>query len=194
MTERARERVPDEEDLLRLADDEILALVQTRSRQFQRRIRSRDWLEVGVSAVVAVTIAPAVVRGAPLVRIGATMILAGLAVIAFRLWRARRVGHGRASDVALPVAAALRAEVERVDAQIRLLATVAWWYVAPIMIGSLVMVGGQNGRSGWLKTLAYAIFAALVSWGIIAVNHRAVRKTLQPKRDELLGLLTRLES
>jgi hypothetical protein len=195
MTRSPRVRASNEDDdLTRLGDEEILALVQTRARRFERQIRLRDWREVIASGVVALLIAPAVARGPLVARLGGAVILAGLGLIVFRLWRARRMGGRSLTDVTLPVASALGAELQRVNAQIGLLGSVAWWYVSPIMVGSVVMVAGRNGRGAWLQTLAYAALAALLSWGIIALNQRAVRKTLQPKRDELLALLARLDS
>ena len=182
------------DELTRLDDEDILALVHTRSRRFQRQIRFRDWRELIASAIVAIMIAPAVLRGALLARAGAIVILLGLVFVALRLWRASRLTGPRATDMTLPVTAALHAELRQVDAQIMLLESVGWWYVAPLVGGSLLLVAGSRGRAGWLFTLGYAIGAALLSWGVIALNRRAVRRVLQPKRNEIVNLLAQIES
>lgn len=182
-----------DEELTHLDDEEILALVQTRARRFRRQIRFRDWRELIASVVVAVMIAPAVVRGPVIARFGALVILGGLALVAYRLWRARRSSAG-AVDVTLSVVAALRAELEQVDVQTELLESVGWWYVAPLMGGSLILVAGAHRRAGWTFITAYAAVAALVSWGIIALNRQAVRRTLRPKREEIASLLAQIES
>jgi len=182
------------DELTRLTNEDILALVQTRSRHFQRQIRFRDWRELIASAFVAVMIAPAVGRGPILSRVGALVILAGLVLVAFKLWRARRFMTNSAAEVALPVAKALRVELQRIDAQITLLDGVGWWYVAPLIGGSLLLVAGSRGRAGWLFTLGYSIFAALLASAIIALNRRAVRRTLRPKREEVMRLLAQIES
>lgn len=177
-----------------LDDRDILALVHTGSRRLDRRIRWRDWRELAASAVVAVWIVPAAFRGPLLSRMGAIVILAGLVLVVFRLLRARRIGGATAVDASLPVAEALRAELRRVDAQIALLESVGWWYVAPLLGGSVLLVVGQSGaRAPWL-TIGYAAFAALFGWGVIVLNARAVRRALRPKRDELNAFLTQLES
>ncbi|GJG85227.1 hypothetical protein tb265_04080 [Gemmatimonadetes bacterium T265] len=176
----------------RTTDDErILALVRSDARRLDRQIRRRDWGEVGGAAIAALLIAPAVLRGAPLARLGALVILVSLASIVWRLYRARRVDGADAADATLPVAAALRAERRRVDAQIALLRSVLWWYVAPLAAGAVLMVAGDRGAS-WV-TLAYVVTAVLFSWGVVALNARAVRRALVPKRDELTELLAQLE-
>ena len=121
-----RQSVNADEGLTHLADDEILALVQTRARRFRRQIRFRDWRELVASAVVAVMIAPSVVRGPMLARFGALVILAGLVLVAYRLWRARPSAATDAVDLALPVSTALRAELGQVDVQIELLEPGGW--------------------------------------------------------------------
>lgn len=183
-----------DEELTRLTEEDVLALVHTRSRRFRRQIRVRDWREVVAAVVVGVLIAPAALRGALLARIGAVIVLAGLVIIVVKLWHGRRALTASSPDLALPVATALRHEVRAIDAQIALLQTVEWWYVAPVMIGSVMLVAGERGRAGLWFTVTYAMFAALLSWAIIAVNHRVVRRTLRPKREEVVRLLRHLES
>jgi hypothetical protein len=180
------------EESTRLTDEEVLALVHTRSRRFQRQIRFRDWRELVAGGFAGVMIAPAVMRGPVLARVGAVVVLAGVALTAFRLLRARRVGASRVSDPTVPVTTALHAELEQVDAQITLLRSVAWWYVAPLIGGSVLLVAGSRGTA-WF-TLGYAAFSGLLAWGIIAVNRRAVRRTLEPKRREIQSLLAQIES
>lgn len=181
------------DEITRLTDDEILALVATRSQRFQRQIRLRDWRELVAGGVVAVMIAPALVRGSALTRVGALIVLAGIGFVAFKLFAARRLTT-RGVDPALPVANALHVELDRVDAQISLLSGVAWWYVTPLLGGSVVLAAGARGLAGWPYTLGYTVFAALLGWGIIVLNHRAVQRTLQPKRKEILALLEQIES
>jgi len=174
-----------------LSDEEILALVQSDARRFDRRLRRRDWRELGIGGVVALLIAPAAIHAPLLSQLGALIILGGLLLIAVQLIRARRVGRAAGGpDLTLPVAEALRAEERHIDAQIALLESVLWWYVGPIAIGAVMMVAGNRGAS-WF-TFGYAIAVALLSWGIVALNSRAVRRTLRPKREELAALLAQL--
>jgi hypothetical protein len=182
------------DELTRLTDEEILALVETRSQRFQRQIRFRDWRELIAGGVAAVMIAPAVVRGSLLTRVGGLIILAGLGLVAFKLFAARRLTMPGDVDPALSVANALHVELDRVDAQISLLSGVAWWYVAPLLGGSVLVAAGSRGLAGWPYTLGYTVLAALLGWGIVVLNHRAVQRTLQPKRKEVMALLAQIES
>jgi hypothetical protein len=189
----ARQSISDA-DLTSLDDRDILALVHTGSRRLDRQIRFRDWRELIAGVIVAALIAPAAARGPVLSRIGAIVVLAGVALVMFRLWRAWRPGSASGTDPSLPVSDALRAELRRLDAQIALLESVGWWYVTPLLGGSVLLVAGVHAaRAPWF-TLAYTIFAALLGWGIIRLNAYAVRHALRPKRDELSALLAQLES
>ena len=183
-----------DDEITRLTDDELLALVHTRSRRFDRLVRFRDWRELIASAVVAIMIAPTVVRGSLLSRVGASIVLLGLALVAVRLWRARHVARLDANDLTVPVAVALRAERDRIDAQINLLSSVAWWYVTPLIGGSMLIVAGSQARAGWWFTAGYCTFAIALGWGIVVMNRHAVRRTLQPKRQEIVTMLAQIES
>lgn len=180
------------DELTQLQDEEILALVHTRTRRFRRQVRFRDWRELIASAVVAVMIAPATLHGSIISRTGAVIILIGLVLVAYRLWRARQFFTANDFDPALPVAVALEAELKQVDAQIHLLESVAWWYVAPLLGGSIILVAGTHRGAAF--TAGYAFIVACLAWGIIALNRRAVRGTLRPRRADIVRLLAQIAS
>src|SRR6185312_11660869 len=74
------------------------------------------------------------------------------------------------------------------DGQIRLLRTVAWWYVAPIFVGCLLIFWGLEGDS----PLAFCLSASLdvaVAALIIGLNRQAVRCVLLPVREEVARLI-----
>ena len=169
-----------------LVDGEILALVRSESRRLDRRIRRRDARELIAAAIGGLLIAPGMFRGSLLSRIGAAVVIGGLVVIAVRLTRARNVDSA-ASDASLSVVAALEAELRRVDAQITLLESVLWWYVAPVLAGAFMIVAGSLGASR--ITLAYGVAVMLLAWGIVALNARAARRVLHPRKAELRALL-----
>lgn len=179
-----------DDDVFALDDDDILALVKSRAARFERQIRRRDWRELIASIVGAVLIGPIAIHAGWITRAGVVVVLAGLVLIAVKLNRASRVGARVRADA--PVNAVLRAEQSRVEAQIRLLGTVFWWYVLPIAVGSMMIVGGTRGVS-WF-TAGCALAVALLSWGVVWLNARAVRRTLRPIHDELTELLAQIES
>jgi hypothetical protein len=176
--------------MMTLGDEDILALVQSGSRKLERQIRRRDWREVVAGIIAGVIIAPGAFRGPLLARVGVWMVLGGLALVMWRLYRARQVGGRGAGDPSLSVADALRAEGRRLDAQIALLESVWWWYVAPLSIGVVLLTVGLRGASRF--TIVYTALVALAAWGVVALNRRVVRRDLRPKRAELNALLSEL--
>ncbi len=73
------------------------------------------------------------------------------------------------------------------DAQIDLLNSVLWWYMAPLAIGAVMVVAGASGITGF--TIVYALLVVVVSWRIYVANRRAVARVLRPQRDEITQLL-----
>lgn len=173
-----------------LDDGDVLARVQSESRRLDRRIRRRDARELIAAVIGGLLIAPGMLRGPLLSRIGAAIVIGGLVVIAVRLMRARNVDSA-ASDASLPVVAALEAELRRVEAQIALLVSVLWWYVTPVLAGAFMIVAGRLGASR--ITLAYGVAVMLLAWGIVALNARAARRVLYPRRAELRALLAQFD-
>ena len=171
-------------------EEELLARVREQSEAFERRIRRRDLLETLAAVLVAGLFGYEAATAATwLARIGAAIVVLSSGFVVWWMRRARKAGPARAADRS--VADRLRAERERVEAQIRLLDTVVWWYLAPPTVGAtLFIVGLGAGTAGTLVSLAVvaAVFGAI--WYL---NRRAVRTHLRPRRDELIRLLEELE-
>jgi hypothetical protein len=85
-----------------------------------------------------------------------------------------------------------RGRLAWIDRQIRLLRTVAWWYVAPLGVGSLLFTWGMSGGA-WHIFGVQAVITVAVAAGIVSVNRWAVQKSLQPVRDDLARLIEALE-
>ena len=97
------------------------------------------------------------------------------------------------------IRACVEASLIQVNHQIWLLKNVFWWYLLPILIG----LGAVSASTLWHKQQAglatmiglgafYVIFYGLVYWWVYWVNQRAVRKSLEPRRQELETLLSSL--
>jgi len=178
-----RERGP------RMSDAELLRLVLGRSAALQRVVGRRDRREAIGALVGLVLLSPLLVRGPWLARAGVLLVAVGCALIVLMLRRARRLPAPRPE---WPVAEVLRAERARVQAQIRLLETVLWWYIAPLALGALLVVAGERGAS-WF-TYGYGLFTAAFSAAIYLLNRSAVRRDLRPRRTELDRMLAQLEN
>ena len=83
----------------------------------------------------------------------------------------------------------------QVNHQIWLLKNVFWWYLLPIAaaLGISISYSTWHARNaGFLAVIVWVISAlviVLVYWGIYWLNRFAVRKSLEPRRQELETLL-----
>ena len=87
----------------------------------------------------------------------------------------------------------------QVNHQIWLLRNVFWWYLLPIAAALGISIGystwharhfGATAVMGWC---VYGLSCGLLYWGIYWVNQFAVRKSLDPRRQELEALLASLK-
>lgn len=174
---------------LRPFEEEVLSEVKERSREYDRKLFWRDLREIGVAVLAAAFFGyVAFAAGAPLMRIGAAVVVAAAAFVVWKLRRARR--NGDAELASRPVAERLRARIDQVERQIRLLESVLWWYLAPLGIGVALMMISD----GWGLWTAGELLLLVIVYGYIwHLNQRAVRRCHRPRRQELARLLRRLE-
>jgi Flp pilus assembly protein TadB len=173
-----------------LSDSEILHLVQRQSDAHDRKIRQRDWTESIAAAVVALFFgALAWLESSLLVTAGALLIIAGCVLIPWHLQRTRK--RFAAPKSAEPVKQRLLRERDKLDTQIRLLKSVLWWYIAPLLAGLLLVTVGDNGWSTF--TFVYGSVVIVGAVGIYMMNQRTVRNDLRPRRERLRELLEQVK-
>ena len=87
----------------------------------------------------------------------------------------------------------------QVNHQIWLLKHVFWWYLLPIQVGLAALIGSVcwqtrfAGLAVIVGLTAYAMVCGLACWGVYHLNQLAVRKYLEPRRQELETLLSSLK-
>lgn len=182
---------------LAIDPDRLLAEVREGERTFAAMIFLRDAREVGVSLVmIPVWIVMGVKIGLPwtwYLTIPGLVWIAAFMLIDRRRQRRKRPAAGES----------LRSHVEeslaQVEHQIWLLRNVVWWYLLPLAIPMFAFFGQVSWRmrhlGGWEAVIGFAMMITIVTvvFGLIArLNWTAVRTTLQPRRDELDGLLRSL--
>lgn len=172
-----------------LSDDDILALVKSEAKRFDRRIRFRDLREMIAAGVAVVLIAPSALHANLLTRLGVAALIAAFVLMSVKLHRSRRMPG--AAGMEQPAALVLKRERSKVDAQIRLLETVLWWYLGPIWLALVMIVAGRAGAS-WF-TLGCAAVFTLLSIVLYRLNMHAARRYLRPRRDELSRLLAEVD-
>lgn len=122
-------------------------------------------------------------------RLGAAIVIVSLIFVMFSLHRPRLLRP--ASKIDASVSDFCQVELDRVNDQIALLKSVAWWYVSPILLGVNLVFAGKVGLG--LSSLLYLLATLLLGWGIHVLNQRAVRKGLIPIRDQIESLRRELE-
>jgi hypothetical protein len=122
-------------------------------------------------------------------RLGVAVVIVSLIFVLFSLHRPRLLRP--ASKIDASVRDFCQVELDRVNDQIALLKSVAWWYVSPILLGVNLVFAGKVGLG--LSSLLYLLATLLLGWGIHALNQRAVRKGLIPIRDQIESLRRELE-
>lgn len=164
--------------------------MKERSERYDRKLFWRDVREIGAALLVAAFYGhEAATAEAPLARIGPLVVVGGTVLVAWRLgraWMSRRSGTGERTG-----AARIRADIGSVDAQIELLETVHWWYLAPLVVGLTLMIAA-GGIRGWTEMFTLGVVYGGAAW-VWHLNRRAVDCSLCPRRRELVRALDRIE-
>ncbi len=184
-TQASRTRVKVDADLLRKE-------VQHSRQTFRATILRRDVREVGVAIVMLpYWIYTGVTRSLPwtwYLAVPAFIWVAGFLVV-------DRMRHKQEpGESGEPLLASVTESLSQVEHQIWLLRNVFWWYLLPFTIPILAFFADVAWRNstGWLNgALAFglpSLFVAALYSFIYYLNQRAVRKQLEPRRQELLAL------
>jgi len=171
----------------------VLNEVRRNERQFAAMIYCRDLREVGVAVVlIPVWFYLGLKQSLPwswYAVVPALLWIAGFMMID----RIRQRPHQpKPGDT-------LRCSIEKslaqVEHQIWLLRNVLWWYLLPILAGLLVWPAHRTWQTrddGWQSLAEFAgiTFTFILVFGFIYwLNQYAVRKQLEPRRQELQALL-----
>ena len=179
--------------------DLLLKEVQRNQRDFRATILRRDIIEVGVGLLML----PYWIYQGLTSSLPWTWWLGVPAIIwVVGFFLVDRMRHPQTpSDPGEPLLTCVKNSLNQVEHQIWLLRNIFWWYLLPFTISILAFFAHVAWLSAietndWLAALAFATFLfvfilALYSF-IYYLNQRAVRTQLEPRRQELLTLLTSL--
>lgn len=170
----------------------LVATARKKHGEFLRTIFWRDFRE----AAVALVVIPIWLRGAwgrhvlwtHYLMVPVMLFIAGFLIID----RLRRRKKAVAPDGT--VVESLMAAADDVEHQIWLLGNVQWWYVGPIC-GALIaetiheLLLGHTSPHAFVISIGFNLFIALGVWWL---NHAAVKRHLEPRRDELHRLLAEI--
>jgi len=176
--------------------DMLLNEVRRNQRHFWATIFWRDVREVGVAFLLTLYFSYRGLRYNDWTDclVGFTCLGVGTFMVVDRLLQRRKQPVLNDS-----LKTCIESSLLQVNHQIWLLKNVFWWYLFPIAaaLGISISYSTWHARNaGFLAVIIWVISAlviVLVYWGIYWSNRFAVRKSLEPRRQELETLLANLK-
>ena len=191
-----REEVTGEFRRTRIED---LSTARDRAAKLEAEAR-RKWLAGTFMAIVMVPayiagVILAITRGYIVTSLGGVILTISIVIWAIE-WRKLR---GAAPDLTLPVSAAVEAQVARLLAWERYLNTLGWRFLAPFVVGYLLVMAGLSVTwpegdpmpLGW--RVRVSIFAVVLLVLKVFISRREARLKVRPLREELESWLTDLK-
>jgi hypothetical protein len=180
--------------------DLLLKVVERDQRNFQRMIFCRDYREVGVAVVmIPLWFYLGITFSSPWtwwLTVPVLVWLAGFMIV----YRMRHKQPPAEPDA--PLLHCVERSLTEVEDQIWLLRNIFWWYLLPpgiSMAAFFVQVSWQaaarnnNRLEGLIAGTILLVFLAGTYYFIYWLNQSAVRKQLEPRRQELLALIASLK-
>ncbi len=163
-----------------------IARIADRLAAFRRQVRWRDYREHAAAIFCVVFFARlAFVLPSAIARVSAVLLAVTAVLAVVKLVRANP--GRRQTDRGLAVRPFCEDELRRLDAQIRLLRSVPFWSVGPVLLGANVMFAALSPRLAW--TIAYLVVTLVFGAWVCHLNRVAVRNRLMPLREELVRVL-----
>ena len=175
--------------------ERLRSSLEGKHRKFQRRLFVRDIIEVAAGVLVVAVFSQEVIRHGISYWPVAIAILIVLAVMGFFI-RERLRAHRDRVGPAAPLLAKMDADIAELEHQRRLLLKAGWWYVAPLMLAVVIVLGTIVGNhldrlhaiQAQLFLAGYVIFCGLFAWAVVALNRRGARAKIEPQLAELRKL------
>jgi len=170
---------------------QVMSAMQRQTTLLRRCLNARDVRELLACAVVIIVFGFYLFNErTPIVRLGWLIVVGSTIFIAWKLVHTRRTTPPAPPGATL--VESLRAELDSVRAQSRLLGSVLWWYLLPPGIGLLVATWGMRIH---LHAKIPATFLYFVIFGFIYwLNRWARSKQLLPLEAQLQSLLHSAET
>ena len=180
------------EALPALSDEAQIAAIKRRMKSFDKTIEWRDYREVAACIFIITFFGWALVwrNNSTLTRAGCLVLIASAVFIAWRLIGSKR--RLPKEEFNAPVFDAVKVELKKVENQIDLLRSVAWWYLLPLFAGVILFHWGSRGSFASKLIYSVAILALYVF--IYWLNQHAVTKSLLPLKRALEALLHSAET
>jgi CubicO group peptidase (beta-lactamase class C family) len=171
---------------------QLISAMQNRTTLLRRTLEARDFRELLVCAILIIVFGCFyfTVYREPISRLGDLIIIGSTIFIAWKLVHTRRTTPP--APPGATIVESLRAELNSVRAQSRLLGSVLWWYLLPPTLGLLIATWGLpiDLHAKILSTLVFIAVDAFIYW----LNRWARSKQLLPLEAQLQSLLHSAET
>jgi len=182
---------------LNIDADLLLREVRRNHRALELQLWQRDFGEVTAAVLITGVFATLAVlmHQWTLLLCAAGSLFVGLFFVVDR-WKQRR----RRSVIGNSLQSTIEASLAEVQHQIWLLRNILWWYLLPLvpgLVAFLVTNFWQSSEKGIAEQIVIAgvgLICAAAFWSVYRINQREIKKTLEPRRNELEELQTRLGS
>lgn len=181
---------------LSIDSDMLLREIKRNKKHFESAIFWRDVREGGGSILMSVVFLYFGLKMNlwPLFVVALLVLGVGVFVIVDRIVQKRK-----RPEPAGTLMGCIESSLAQVVHQIWLLKNVLWWYLLPLggaiaffVVYVAWMIRGLPGM-GLIFLFAYSVLCILLYWGIYHLNQWAVRKKLNPRKQELEQLLNSLK-
>lgn len=169
--------------------EKLMQSITQKIESMEKSVRRRDRREILIAGCTILLFGWwLIIMPHLLSKIGAAIIIAGCFFVIIRLLHARR--NNIKEDTASAINYHLMVSLQSVKKQIKLLDTVAWWYLLPFFTGSICFYYSFP-VSVTSKTI-YTITIAILYGYIYYLNKSAVAKTLKPLEENISNILNEL--
>ena len=175
-----------------LTGEAQIAAMKTRMTCFDKTIQWRDYIEVAAGIFIILFFGWDLLfrNNSLLTQVGCVVLIASSIFIDWKLIASKR--RLPKAEPNAPLFDAVKVELQKVENQIGLLKSVAWWYLLPLFVGVVLHMLGQGGS--FPSKLGYFAFVLALYVFIYWLNQRAVKKTLLPLKRALESLLHSAET
>lgn len=175
-----------------LSDEAQIAAMKSRMKGFDKTISGRDYGEVAACIFIIFFFGWNLIfkNNSLLTQAGCVVLIVSAVFIGLKLIVSKRRLPKAKPDA--PTFDAVRIELQKVENQIGLLKSVAWWYLLPLFVGVMLHFWGSPTNIG--SKLGYTVFVFALFAFIYWLNQRAVKTTLLPLKRELASLLHSAET
>jgi CubicO group peptidase (beta-lactamase class C family) len=180
------------EALPALPDEAQIAALKRRMKSFDKTIEWRDYREVAACLFIIAFFGwdLAFRNNSAITQAGCVVLIASAAFISWKLMGSKR--RLPKAEPNAPVFDAVKVELQKVENQVGLLTSVAWWYLLPLFVGVMLHYWGTRGSL--LSKLVYFVFVLALYVFIYWLNQYAVKKSLLPLKRALEALVHSAET